>query len=76
MEGGRKRMGKKVQGLRSTNWFMQDGQGEVKNSIGNGVAKELICMTHGHDLKGELPEGMGDTGWSGAKGKTVTGVIR
>ena len=52
MEGGRKRMGKKVQGLRSTNWFMQDGQGEVKNSIGNGVAKELICMSHGHELRG------------------------
>ena len=51
MEGGRKRMGKKVQGLRSTNWFMQDGQGEVKNSIGNGVAKELIRMTHGHELR-------------------------
>ena len=26
-------------------------QGEVKNSIGNGEAKELICMTHGHELK-------------------------
>ena len=24
----------------------------VKNSIGNGEAKELICMTHGHDLRG------------------------
>ena len=26
-------------------------QGEVKNNIGNGEAKELICTTHGHDLK-------------------------
>ena len=25
-------------------------QGEVKNSIGNVEAKELICMTHGHEL--------------------------
>ena len=25
---------------------------EVKNSIGNGEAKELTCMTHGHELKG------------------------
>ena len=25
--------------------------GEVKNSIGNGEAKELICTTHGHELK-------------------------
>ena len=27
-------------------------QGEVKNSIENGIAKELTCMTHGHELKG------------------------
>ena len=25
---------------------------EVKNSIGNGKAK-LICMTHGHELRGD-----------------------
>ena len=23
--------------------------GEVRNSIGNGEAKELTCMTHGHE---------------------------
>ena len=26
---------------------------EVKNCIGNGQAKELICMTHGHELTAE-----------------------
>ena len=26
--------------------------GEVKNSIGNVEAKELICTTHGHKLRG------------------------
>ena len=26
-------------------------QGKVKNSIGNGEAKELICTTHGHELR-------------------------
>ena len=26
--------------------------GNVKNNIGNGVAKELICMPHGHELRG------------------------
>ena len=26
--------------------------GVVKNSIGNGEAKELICMTYGHELGG------------------------
>ena len=35
-------------------------QGEAKNSIGNGVAKELICMTHGHELRWGMLEGMGD----------------
>ena len=24
---------------------------EVKNRIGNGEAKELICTTHGHELR-------------------------
>ena len=33
----------------STNWLLQNSHGEVKYSIGNGVAKELICMTHGHE---------------------------
>ena len=33
--------------------MIQNRQGEVKNSIGNGEAKELICMTHGHELRWE-----------------------
>ena len=40
-------MGEKAQGLG------QNKQGEVKNSMGNGEAKELTCMTHGQVLKGE-----------------------
>ena len=27
-------------------------QGEGKNSMGNVEAKDLICMTHGHELRG------------------------
>ena len=27
-------------------------KGEVRNSIGNVEAKELLCTTHGHELKG------------------------
>ena len=27
--------------------------GEVKSSTGNGEAKELVCTTHGHELRGE-----------------------
>ena len=32
-------------------------QGEVKNSIGNGEAKEFICMAHGHELRRGVLEG-------------------
>ena len=40
---GRRRgeKGGKVQGLRSTNWQVQNRQGDIKNSIRNGEAKEL-----------------------------------
>ena len=37
--------------------------GEVKNSIRNVEAEELICMTHGHKLKGE------DAGGGGVQGR-------
>ena len=32
-------------------WQVENRQGEDKNSIGNVEAKELICMTHRHELK-------------------------
>ena len=35
-------MGEKVQEYRSTNCYVQNRQGGVKNSIGNGVAKEYM----------------------------------
>ena len=41
-------MGEDVRRLRSTNMQVQNSHGDVKYSIGNGVAKELICMTHRH----------------------------
>ena len=44
-------MGGKVQGIKSINGRYKIDRGVVKNSIGNGEAKELICMTHGHELK-------------------------
>ena len=46
-------MGEKLQGIRSINGRYKNRQGEVKNSIGNGEAKDLICMTHGHEVSGE-----------------------
>ena len=42
-------MGEEVRGLRSTNRQLQNSQGDVKYGIGNGVATELIFMTHGHE---------------------------
>ena len=41
---------------------------QVKNSIGNVEAKELTCMTHGHELKGENVGGRGCAGRRGIKG--------
>ena len=38
---------KKVEGLRSTTWELQNSHGNVKNSIGDIVAKEYVCMTQG-----------------------------
>ena len=44
------RMGGKLQGIRSINGRYKI-DGEVKNSTGNGEAKELTCTTHGHELR-------------------------
>ena len=43
-------------------------QGEVKNSIGNVEAKELLCMTHGRELKAGNVGGRGWAGWRGIMG--------
>ena len=44
---------------------MENRQGEGKNSVGNVEAKELISMTHGHELwwrGGMWKEGGGQDG--------------
>ena len=43
-------------------WQVENRQGEGKNSIGNVEVKELICTTHGHELKGENVGGRGCAG--------------
>ena len=50
-------------------------QGDVKNSIGNGEAKEFRYMTYGHELRGGLLDGRGVLGREGKGGKTGTTVI-
>ena len=49
MGGSLRGMGEEVRGLRSTNRQLQNIHCNVHHSIGNGVAKELIYMTHGHE---------------------------
>ena len=45
----------------------------MKNSLGNGQAKELTCTTRGHELNvvGGLLEGMGDIRGRVAKGEKL-----
>ena len=50
--GGKGRIAEKVQGIRSINDRYEIDRGEVKNSMGNGEAKELTCTTHVHELRG------------------------
>ena len=47
-------MGEKVQGLRSITGRYRIARYRiiVKTSVGNGEGKELICTTHGHELRG------------------------
>ena len=62
-EVGCGRMGEEVRGLRSTNRQLRNSHGDVKYSIANGVAKELIRMTRGHkQWWRELPEAVGCPG--------------
>ena len=53
-------MGEKVRGIRSIHGRYKIDGGEVKNSMGNGETKELICMTHRHELSGA-----GECRWEG-----------
>ena len=41
---------------------VENRQGEVKNSRGNGKARELICIAHGHELRGGMQVGTGAQG--------------
>ena len=50
--------GEKGTGNKKHKWQVQNRQGVIKNSIGNGEAKELICMDHGHGLRRQMLERM------------------
>ena len=68
---GERREWEKGTGNKKRKWQVQNRQGEVKNGIGNGEAKELICMTQGHELSGGRgnASGRGCTRWRGIKGR-------
>ena len=57
----------KLQGIRNTNGRYKIDRGRL-NSMGNREAKELICMTHGNELKGGNAGGRGCAGQRGIKG--------
>ena len=50
-ESRREDNGRKGTGNKKHKWQVQNRQREVKNSIGNGEAKELLCTTRGHELR-------------------------
>ena len=53
-------------GNKKHNWQVQNRQGDVKNNTGNGEAKELICTTHGRELRGVgMLQGIGVPGRGG-----------
>ena len=51
--------GGKGTGNKKHKWQVQNRQGKVENNMGNGEAKELICMTQGHELRGGNTDGRG-----------------
>ena len=63
---------RKGTGNKKHKWLVQNRQGEGKNSMGNGEAKELICMTYGHELGGGMLVGEGCR-VEGAKGEKKMG---
>ena len=52
-------MGGKGTGNKKHKCQVENRQGEVKNSIRNGEAKELICTTHGPLRQGGMLVGEG-----------------
>ena len=50
MRRGGEKMGEKVQGIRSINGRYEIDTG-VKNSMENGKIKELMCTTHGYEVR-------------------------
>ena len=68
MEGYQRRGGgmrEKAQGIRSINGSYKIDRGRIRN----GEAKELICTTHGQELREGNAGGRGDIGGRRIKGR-------
>ena len=72
--GGGERGGKDAR-IKKHNWQVQNRQGDVKKSIGNGDAKEHKGMPHGHELKERDGWREGGTRERGQRGKNGTTII-
>ena len=59
---GEGKNGGKCTGKKKHNWLALNMQGEVKNGIGNRELKELICTTHGQELRRGKLKGQGVPG--------------
>ena len=68
--------GGKGTGNKKHKWYIQNRQEEIKNSVGNGEAKELKYTNHGHELRGSECWRERSAGRRGKKGrKNGTTVI-
>ena len=73
--GQRQRIGKKVQGIRSINGRYKTDRGRLRIVMGNGEAKELICTTHGHELRWGMTVGGGEYRAQGNKREEKKGQL-
>ena len=75
LKRGREKNGGKGTGNKKHKWQVENRQGEVKNSIGNVEAKELIYTTHGRELKRGTWVGGGVQGGGEGRRENGTTVI-
>ena len=61
--------GGKVTENKKHKWWVEDRQRDIKNNRGNGEAKELIYMSHRHELRQGMLEGWEVQGGGGIKGE-------
>ena len=64
-------IGGKATRKKKHNWSALNRWGEVKNGIGNRELKELICTTHGNELRWENAGGSWGAGWREDKGRNI-----